>query len=208
MDIGSTVDVESRGLGVEYCTGYVDQKNVWREGFFCPGQPNDSRIYCCGIPNHKYCCANKGVENKNLHRTLVLVGSVTFIVAVLLTMLAFYCCKKYWKYSQRRDNLEVNQVNFYQMTCSSSNAPLVATSLNSFATNQSLNTSLEQQQPMPAALDNSLMMVGEAPPPYQSPVSTRSFTRKMSEYRFISPKYQMPPNQHLTFSSDLPRLES
>lgn len=49
---------------------------------------------------------------------------MTFILAVLLTALAFICCRRYWK--ERDRNVEIHETHFYRMACSSSNAPLVS----------------------------------------------------------------------------------
>lgn len=58
---------------------------------------------------------------------MVSVTSVAFILAVLLTALAFICCKRYWKERDDR-NLEYHETTFYRMACSASEAPLVTNS--------------------------------------------------------------------------------
>lgn len=60
----------------------------------------------------------------NSFSTMVSVTSVAFILAVLLTALAFICCKRYWKERDDR-NLEYHETTFYRMACSTSDAPLV-----------------------------------------------------------------------------------
>lgn len=63
----------------------------------------------------------------NSFSTMVSVTSVAFILAVLLTALAFICCKRYWKERDDR-NLEYHETTFYRMACSASEAPLVTNS--------------------------------------------------------------------------------
>ena len=61
--------------------------------------------------------------------TLVSLTSITFILAVLLTAIAFICCRRYWKdrdSASSNRNLEIHETHFYRMACSSSsNVPLV-----------------------------------------------------------------------------------
>lgn len=58
---------------------------------------------------------------------MISVTSVAFILAVLLTALAFICCKRYWKERDDR-NMEYHETTFYRMACSTSDAPLVTNS--------------------------------------------------------------------------------
>ena len=53
-------------LGVEYCTGYVDDEGKWRKGFYCPkkedgvsSMDNSKDVFCCGTQTSKYCCERK-----------------------------------------------------------------------------------------------------------------------------------------------------
>lgn len=185
-------------LGVEYCTGYVDETGTWRKGFYCPKKSDGSGslerpkdIFCCGTQTSKYCCERKegfatsqsgfyvrlvlatapssfwslvltkgciffplsppfalSLVSTCAHSvsTLISVTFVTFVLAVLLTALAFICCKKYWKeqegnssghtgtsggFSGDEDEETMSRFrslrdsHFYRLACSSSNAPLV-----------------------------------------------------------------------------------
>ena len=60
--------------------------------------------------------------------TLISVTFVTFFLAVLLTALAFICCKRYWKERdpQTEYDASLHESQFYRMACSNSNAPLVS----------------------------------------------------------------------------------
>ncbi|RWS06484.1 Protein shisa-9-like protein [Dinothrombium tinctorium] len=123
MDI-PPLDEDHQGLGVQYCTGYVDKNSNWKPGFYCPPQNKKQNIYCCGTQMHKYCCAEKDGNNKHIvppfvsSSTLILVIIITFMLAVCLTIFVFLLCKKYWK-----RGVEIRETHLYRMSSTSFAAP-------------------------------------------------------------------------------------
>ncbi|XP_053203927.1 protein shisa-1-like [Panonychus citri] len=101
----SPFDGDSNTIGIQYCPGYVDKNGSWRAGFYCPPKSQGRKMYCCGSTIHKYCCGSKE-ENEFFggssisyisSSTMFTVTIVTFIFAVMLTVLGFVCCRKFFK---------------------------------------------------------------------------------------------------------------
>ena len=105
--------------------------------------------------------------------TLISVTFVTFVLAVLLTALAFICCKKYWKEQEGNSSghgggnggfgdedeetmsrfRSLRDSHFYRLACSSSNAPLVPFSPSFQSNSGTLNSPSVSVAPNATGLD-------------------------------------------------------
>lgn len=105
--------------------------------------------------------------------TLISVTFVTFVLAVLLTALAFICCKKYWKEQEGNSSghgtnsvpltdddeetmsrfRSLRDSHFYRLACSSSNAPLVPFSPSFQSNSGTLNSPSVTVAPNATSLD-------------------------------------------------------
>lgn len=108
--------------------------------------------------------------------------TVTFILAVLLTALAFICCRKYWK--ERERNVEIHETHFYRMACSSSSAPLVSSPFGA-----SFHSNGAQQVLSPLATSPPALLE-----PFQAyPSSMRRPGQEISLALIDPPGYPPPP---------------
>uniref|UniRef100_A0AAY5KDQ3 Shisa N-terminal domain-containing protein n=1 Tax=Esox lucius TaxID=8010 RepID=A0AAY5KDQ3_ESOLU len=109
------IDVKASG---EYCHGWHDSQDTWREGFQCPEKfDGEDAIICCGKCELRYCCAStearldqgtcdndkqaqepgtESKENKDtgavpIYVPFLIVGSV-FVAFVLVGSVVAVCC--------------------------------------------------------------------------------------------------------------------
>ncbi|KAF3703599.1 Protein shisa-2 Transmembrane protein 46 Precursor [Channa argus] len=109
------IDVKASG---EYCHGWHDSQNVWKEGFLCPEKIDaEDAIICCGKCELRYCCSStdarldqgscdndrqaqepgtESKENKDsgavpIYVPFLIVGSV-FVAFILMGSVVAVCC--------------------------------------------------------------------------------------------------------------------
>ncbi|KAM9321172.1 protein shisa-2 homolog [Gastrophryne carolinensis] len=111
----------ARGSG-EYCHGWTDAQDVWRDGFQCPERfDGDDATICCGTCVLRYCCASaearldQGLCNNDrqqgapesgrtdreqpdsaavpIYVPFLIVGSVFVAFIILGSLVAICCCR-------------------------------------------------------------------------------------------------------------------
>ncbi|XP_074597657.1 uncharacterized protein LOC141852525 isoform X2 [Brevipalpus obovatus] len=160
----------------QYCAAHLNAKGMWKPAFYCSNKPDGRKMFCCGTPVHKYCCDSKDGNKFTLFSSSPSVSSVTlftaivvtFVLAVMMTVVTFVCCRKFWK--NRENALEIEESHSYRIAPGDSlHSPwetldperLQATMANGTGT-------LDTYLPLSSYhLDSNSFVFMEPPPPYQ-----------------------------------------